>query len=272
MWRRDNRSRIVDVIIALAAIFTLTRYVIARRGVDAARAELSAPIQPAQALHVDGIDWSAADRTVVVLVSPTCPACNASSVFYQRLTRAIAATPQARLVFVATEPSAEVDAWFRQLNIAPQAVVQVAKPTSLGFFTVPSLVIVDRRGTVTDLMANKLTEAEQDRVLARLADPASPALNNAVAAREVSETDFDRVVAGQRPIVLDLRDRDSFQRASRRGALNIPLDELAMRAQFELANRTPIAIDCDGVPIQACRQAAMLLTDNGGRSVWLLPR
>jgi rhodanese-related sulfurtransferase len=272
MLRGSRASRVVDVIIALTAIFTLTRYVVSTRAADTARADVSPPVQPGQPLRLEGVEWSAADHTVVVLVSPTCPACNASSAFFQRLTQAVRATPKARLAFIAAEPILDVEAWLQQRNISAQAVIHVSKPVSLGFFIVPSLVIVDSRGIVTDLMANRLTDGEQARVLARVTDPASPALNNAVAARELSKTDFEHLIASERPIVLDVRDRDSFHRASRPGAVNIPLDELALRAPFELANRTAVAIDCDGVPILSCRQAAMVLTDDGGRPVWLLPR
>jgi hypothetical protein len=272
MWRRYDRSRIVDVIIVLTAIVTLSRYVVTKRAAASVIAHASPPIQPGGALQIEGIDWSAADRTIVVLISPTCPACNASGAFYQRLTQAVRTVPQTRLVFIAAEPTPDVRAWLQQLNLASERVVEVSKPAWLGFFVVPSLVIVDRHGVITDLMANRLTDAEQISVLARVAASPGPALNNAVAARELSGEDFDRLIAAEHPIVLDVRSRDAFKRAARSGSINIPMDELQIRAPIELAAGTAVAIDCADVPMPSCRQVGMSLTHEGGRTVWLLPR
>jgi rhodanese-related sulfurtransferase len=59
--------------------------------------------------------------------------------------------------------------------------------------------------------------------------------------------------------VLDVREREDFKRGHRAGAVNIPRDELAIRAYIELERARPVVIDCSQAETRECRQAANLL-------------
>ena len=73
---------------------------------------------------------------------------------------------------------------------------------------------------------------------------------------EIGEEELRRVMANDRPTLLDIRERDEFARAHRDGAINIPRDELSIRAYIEIDRARPVVIDCSRTDTSMCRQAA----------------
>jgi rhodanese-related sulfurtransferase len=78
---------------------------------------------------------------------------------------------------------------------------------------------------------------------------------------EIDESQFKQLLtATPPPTVLDVRERSSFQRAPREGAINIPLDEVAVRSWIEIDRTRPVIIDCSRTETMHCQSAARLLT------------
>ena len=65
-------------------------------------------------IRLPGVNWTAA-RTVVLVVSATCPYSNASTPFYKQL--AALATPDLDIVAVAPEPADRAGAWLRTKGV-----------------------------------------------------------------------------------------------------------------------------------------------------------
>ena len=80
--------------------------------------------------------------------------------------------------------------------------------------------------------------------------PAPPAVRSMQAgspgaAPEIGEAEFKRMLgAAPKPLVLDPREREEFARDHRPGAINLPYDEIEMRARAELPRDRDIIIDC----------------------------
>jgi TonB family protein len=79
------------------------------------------------------------------------------------------------------------------------------------------------------------------------------------AVAEIGEAELRQLLASARPIVLDVREREDFKRGHRAGAVNIPRDELAIRAYIEIERARPVVIDCSQAETRECRMAANLL-------------
>jgi hypothetical protein len=75
---------------------------------------------------------------------------------------------------------------------------------------------------------------------------------------EIGEAAFT-AMAASKPILLDIRERDDFRREHRPGAVNIPRNELAIRAYIELEPTRPVVIDCTFTETSTCHSAARLL-------------
>jgi TonB family protein len=77
---------------------------------------------------------------------------------------------------------------------------------------------------------------------------------------EIGEVEFARLAAATPPpTLLDIRDRTDFKRSHRDGAVNIPRDELSVRAGIELDRLRPVVIDCSSEATVVCHIAASTL-------------
>ena len=73
-------------------------------------------------------------------------------------------------------------------------------------------------------------------------------------------------------VLLDVRDRDSFRKGHLNGALNIPENELSVRAPAELSKTTPLVVDCPTSSGDLCSYAAPILQRLGFTKVSMLKR
>jgi TonB family protein len=95
------------------------------------------------------------------------------------------------------------------------------------------------------------------------ASPGSPpppvVQHDAPAELEIGEAEFKALLASARPTVLDIRERDDFRRGHHDGAINIPRDEISIRAYVELDRARPVVIDCSRAETRDCHSAARTL-------------
>jgi rhodanese-related sulfurtransferase len=215
-------------------------------------------------VRVPGLNWSTT-RTVVLVVSTKCPACDASTSFYKEL--AALAISDLDIVTVAPEPPDTVGAWLQAKDVPLTRIYQVNHLTSLGFHMTPILLIVDRAGRVTDIMIKKLQPSDERRVLDRLEQAAASPLDNSQQLHEFSREDIKHM---QNVRLLDVRSRERFGAGHLQGTRNIPLAELRSRAKIELDQRDSIVVDCLYPKSAGCRAAAWELISQGFSDVGVL--
>lgn len=108
-----------------------------------------------------GIDFSAAERTLVAVLRSDCPFCDQSKPFYRRL--ASGDRTGVRIVVVARRGDAEIDSYRPVLE--PDSVVFVG-PGVLPVSGTPTLLLVDRQGVVEAAWIGLLGREREDEVLA----------------------------------------------------------------------------------------------------------
>jgi peroxiredoxin len=115
-------------------------------------------------ISVPGINWSESDETVVLALSDKCHFCTESAPFYQRLTQQLATSKNTRVVAVFPQ---EVDAGKKYLDGLKVPITAVAQATlgSFGVRGTPTLVIVDKSGTVKQAWVGRLTADKETEVL-----------------------------------------------------------------------------------------------------------
>ena len=77
---------------------------------------------------------------------------------------------------------------------------------------------------------------------------------------EISRAEFDRRAGTTGVVVLDSRDRDAFRRNHHPRAINIPFDEMDIRASIEIPAGSTVLLDCSGGDEFSCSIAAHDLT------------
>jgi rhodanese-related sulfurtransferase len=82
-----------------------------------------------------------------------------------------------------------------------------------------------------------------------------------ISALAIDRTEFERRALLSSTVILDPRERDAFRRGHRDGAINIPGDELPVRARIELPLDKAVIVDCSHADEISCIIGATRLSD-----------
>ncbi len=105
-------------------------------------------------LSVPDVDFAAADRTLVMVLSTQCGFCTDSAPFYRRL--AAAGHGRTRLVAVFPQDLVVAREFLAGLGVSVAGVVR-APVSAVGVRGTPTLVLVDQRGVVQKSWIGRLT-------------------------------------------------------------------------------------------------------------------
>ena len=133
------------------------------------RPDRPAPTGPATGtqISVPGVNWSDSEETVLLALSSRCHYCTESAPFYQKLTRELAAQKNVRVVAVFPQEVGQGKKYLDDLNVPVTQVIQ-AQLDSLGVKGTPTLLIVDKSGTVRQSWVGRLTAERETEVLSRI--------------------------------------------------------------------------------------------------------
>lgn len=238
--------------------------------------------RPAPALTDDGVSESirrgmvltlpdlrlAEGGSVVLFVNTWCPACNASARFY----REIMATAT-NFVIVSDESSIDVRQWLAEHAVAVDQVLtspSVPSLHSLGIPATPTLLTVDERGVILDVVVGKLLPDQEIAFLSFLGGTSDDPIDNLRDPPVIGSKEMIQLVRTENVQVLDVRDRIAYGAGRHDGAINIPWDELAVRARVELSTKALLVVDCTVGSWRRCRTAARSLYLAGFRQVGVL--
>ncbi len=127
-------------------------------------------IKPGTKLLLPGMEWNKGDRTLLLVLSTTCRFCTESAPFYQRLAREKAKNGSVNLVAVLPQSVGESQKYLNDLGVSVDDIKQ-AQLAALPVRVTPTLIIVDRTGSVTESWIGKLPAEKEIEVLNRfLAD------------------------------------------------------------------------------------------------------
>jgi len=192
--------------------------------------------------------------TIRLALATDCKYCEESALFYRTLlaTRSVA---KFHAVAVFSEPLTLATAYLHSRNISVDEVKQ-ADLRSLGIVGTPEISILDRDGRVLKTWKGMATAKVQWEIAAAL-DVLEPFRSAARAAdRRMQYDDAERAIPmtteqltarlhdGSSLFVVDTRERDTFDKSHIRGALNIPYDELSIRASIEIPRGAKVVLFC----------------------------
>ncbi len=223
------------------------------------------------------VQWHDGVRTIVLLASATCPACNDGIAFYKHLGDYVRDLPEMRFVIAAVDDMETVKTWADTHGVRHDVVVEMRDAISHGFTLTPTLLVMDDDGVVTDVLLGRLSKFEESMLWGRLRRPRSVApLSNARYPEEIGGAEFRDLVSRNRErlVVIDVRSRSEYRpRRIGQGAINIPLDELAIRGPVELLGRSipdTVVVDCTVIHWAQCRRAGRILEHIGVENPSLL--
>ena len=166
-----NVSRKIELLANLAIVFVaislgsvlISRYVInSEQGVVSPSTHISVPNKTP--IRLDGVDWSKADKTLVMVLSTTCRFCTESGPFYRKLANA---RGKVRMIAVLPQSVEEGRRYLEDLGVDVSEVVQ-APLSSIGVTGTPTLVLVSQDGTVTSTWLGKPLAPDEANLLLRV--------------------------------------------------------------------------------------------------------
>lgn len=226
-------------------------------------------IQPGVTLALPDLQLAEEERNAVLFLNTWCPACNAGKSFYRKMTAATAS----RFVVVSDEPPVDVRRWLAESGIVASQVLanpDVPSLYSLGVIATPTLLAVDERGVVLDAVVGRLSSAQEIAFLSFLGGTSDEPVGNLRDPPVIGNEEMTRIARAANVQVLDVRDRAAYEAGHHDGAVNIPWDELAVRARVELSANEPLVVDCSVDSWRECRTAARSLHMAGFRQVSVL--
>jgi len=195
--------------------------------------ELLGPLNGAPSDHL---------RSIVLVVSTSCPACNESVGFYRQLATERTAA-NAVLNVVSPEPSERIANWLKANLIASDHIIQVTRPLELGLLEAPMVILSDSLGVVTDVLSRQLSSDQEQSLLDRVRDASQTPLNNSSNVRVIGDEELNSLRTRKHVTAIDIRSRDDFDKEHKRDFINIPHDELTTRARAEFQVHDTIVVD-----------------------------
>ena len=117
---------------------------------------------------VPGVDYRASERTALVFVRSTCRFCTESMPFYEKMVAQTKGSQQARVVAMSDEEIAVTRSYFARHNVPVQDVIK-ADAQRFRVAGTPTIIVVDRTGSVRGAWVGVLSNSAQGEVLKLLA-------------------------------------------------------------------------------------------------------
>jgi uncharacterized membrane protein YeaQ/YmgE (transglycosylase-associated protein family) len=232
---------------------------------------VSASLQAHKRVNLPGANWARSSHTIILGLSTGCRFCEASLPFYRALSE-YANENQDRLQVIALFPqqAAESTAFLRGAGVAVSDVRQV-ELGAIGIHLTPTLVMTDQQGTITNLWLGQLTASQATEVWSILKRGKMLSSGSEFVPAHIGAADLERLRAEGKEIkIVDIRSRNDYAKDARAGTVNIPFDELPVRARIELSKHELIVISCRAIPPVFCDFAAGDLTQGGFPGVAIL--
>lgn len=226
----------------------------------------SPTIAPSAGIAIKGLDWTKSEQTLLLAMQEDCEYCTLSARFYREIIQGLSGRNDVRVVALFPESTADAENYLSQHGLSVSEIKAVPL-LSLGIREIPTLVLVNKNGIVSNVWIGQLPPKKEAEVIAALQ------LKNVRPVSEwtITENELRTRVEKREPIVIvDLRERTAYQQKSRHGSKNIPLDELDARAMNELSRTETIVLE--GGDDLTTDAAYTTLSRQGFGSVFILRR
>jgi thioredoxin-related protein len=115
-------------------------------------------------VSLPGLEWEKSGRTMLFVLSTSCGFCNASTDFYKKVVQEKQGIRDIRFVAVFPDDVKGSEQYLKDRGIGIQEVVQ-AMPNAVGAGGFPTLMLLDKTGTIKKAWVGKLSPEKELEVL-----------------------------------------------------------------------------------------------------------
>lgn len=117
--------------------------------------------------QLQDIDYTAAERTAVLVLRSTCPVCTDSMNFYRALATRASDDGRVRIAAVSREDVDSLRSYLSEHNVKVDAYATTTSDV-LQTFATPIVFVVDRTGVIYNVWVGRLTASQEQEVVAAL--------------------------------------------------------------------------------------------------------
>lgn len=167
--KRIKRIELVTNVAIIIVAVLLTAVIVRSFLPDRSRTAQSQPemVKPGMKFSLPGFDWSKKDSHIVLVLQKGCHFCTESAPFYQQLARGVANRTDVELVAALPQNAGEAQQYLNEIQL-PITEVRQVEMASMKVRGTPTILLVDKTGTVTDVWIGKLQPDKELEVLNRL--------------------------------------------------------------------------------------------------------
>lgn len=270
----SKRSERLDQVLTILTVCVVT--VFATLTVSGSFKDTAMPeqrLKKGQPFVAPGLGSSTSQRTLVLALQPDCAYCGASSRFYRDILHTVAQSDEAAPAIVVLSPySDEANREMLKAYDLDIDVVHQADFSTLGISGTPTLVLLNAAGLIEQTWIGQLSAEQELAVFEALGTPRAASSSGS----EISPmVQVDLAALSDADVVLDTRDRAAFRLRHVVSAVNVPLDELEVRASREMSRNARVLLVCEskgcsptptsttGYVPSSCEIAVALLREEG---------
>lgn len=175
----ERHAKTIETVanVGIAIVALLGAAVLAKQLVTPDRTRIPAPSRPSSArprapvagsrMSLPGVSWDRSEQTLVLVLSTTCRFCTDSASFYQRVVDESHRAGKTRLLAVLPQGTSEASRYLSTLRVGIDEVIQ-APLEAVHAGGTPTLILVDRSGTVKRAWLGRLPPEREAEVLGSL--------------------------------------------------------------------------------------------------------
>lgn len=212
-------------------------------------------------------NWQKNTKTLLLFLHSECSYCISSAGFYQHLIKETSNRSDVKLLAVFLNEDERREKYLKDSNIS-SLENRTANFASSGVGGTPTLVLVDENGVVLDVWNGKLSPEREASVMLALGVQSIKKSENLY----VNQDEVKRLVNKKSTVIVDLREREIYDQEHFPDAINIPADELAIRAVNELSPSDTVVVYGDYDGDKKSELAETVLANQEFESVLILRR
>jgi hypothetical protein len=214
-------------------------------------------------LSITGADLAKHPFSLLLVTSPNCSFCVSSGQFHRVLQ---SEAQKNSMPFYVALPKAERAGKYIKGCGFTRAKLKNWEDLSRRAYGTPTIVLINARGVIERVWLGALSEDKEREVLRAVANPTKlPPISRRLSSGErvLTPADVTEIAAKRDVVFLSTLERQEFAIAHIEGSINIPFEELRVRAPFELKRGRLHLVDCSVLPDMMCSQAVTVLHEAG---------
>ncbi len=179
-------------------------------------------------INIPAFNFKAGKTNIFLILHSSCQYCVKSAYFYETLSKEVSDLDNTELTVFSSDADFQMKEFLIKSNLANLNVFTIDF-AQIGFNATPVLMIVNDEGKIEDIWVGYLPPNKENEVRLKLNIPLK---KDSFVDKEKIE---NLLKENPKPVIIDVRLRDAYHQKHLSGAINIPIDELSIRAVNEVS-------------------------------------